>query len=89
VGGVADAVIDNETGLLVETSVDAMAGAIAKLAMDGIKRTSLGKRAWTRAYTMNWERCAAATYYLSLPAHHASLGATAEGEFSRFAVGAP
>jgi phosphatidylinositol alpha-1,6-mannosyltransferase len=67
VGGVADAVIDNETGLLVAPSVDAIADAIGELTLDGIKRTSLGKRAWTRARSMNWERCAAGTYYLSLP----------------------
>ena len=67
VGGVADAVIDNETGLLVKPSADAIADAIAEMVMDGIKRTSLGKRAWTRARAMTWDRCAAGTYYLSLP----------------------
>jgi glycosyltransferase involved in cell wall biosynthesis len=87
VGGVADAVIDNETGLLVAPSIDAMAGAIAELTLDGVKRTSLGKRAWTRAHAMNWERCAAATYYLSLPANNASFAAV-EG-YSGSAVGAP
>ncbi len=66
VGGVADAVIANETGLLVKPSTDAIAAAIAEMTMDGIKRMSLGKRAWTRARTMNWDRCAAATYYLTL-----------------------
>jgi glycosyltransferase involved in cell wall biosynthesis len=67
VGGVADAVIHNETGLLVKSSPDAVAGAIAELSADGIKRVSLGRRAWARARTFNWERCAAATYYLPLP----------------------
>jgi len=67
VGGVADAVIDNDTGLLVEPSAEAIATAITELTVDGIKRVSLGERAWTRARTMNWERCAAGTYYLSLP----------------------
>ncbi len=66
IGGVADAVIDNETGRLVEPRPEAIAPAIEELMLDGIKRTSLGKRAWTRARAMNWERCAAATYYLSL-----------------------
>jgi glycosyltransferase involved in cell wall biosynthesis len=74
VGGVADAVIDNETGLLVEPKTDAIANAIAELTLDGIKRTSLGKRAWTRARTMNWERCAAATYYLGLPSEARERG---------------
>ncbi|MGC1464564.1 MAG: glycosyltransferase family 4 protein [Pseudolabrys sp.] len=67
VGGVADAVIDNETGRLTEPLPDAIGGAIAEMADDGIKRISLGKRAWARARTLHWERCAAATYYLPLP----------------------
>jgi len=67
VGGVADAVIDNETGRLAEPSPDAIASAIGEMVDDGIKRMSLGKRAWSRARTMHWERCAAATYYLPLP----------------------
>ncbi|HEY1473053.1 MAG TPA: glycosyltransferase family 4 protein [Pseudolabrys sp.] len=67
VGGVADAVIHNETGLLVRPADDAIADAIAELTLDGIKRIALGKRAWTRARAMNWERCASATYYLHLP----------------------
>src|SRR6185437_1704120 len=54
VGGVADAVIDNETGLLVKPSTDAIADAITEMVMDGIKRSSLGKRAWTRARAMTW-----------------------------------
>jgi phosphatidylinositol alpha-1,6-mannosyltransferase len=66
VGGVADAVIANETGLLVEPSPDPIAAAIAELTNDGFKRVSLGKRAWTRARHMSWERCAAGTYYLPL-----------------------
>lgn len=70
VGGVADAVISNETGLLVEPSPAAIAPAIAELVCDGFKRVSLGKRAWTRARNMSWERCAAGTYYLPLSQEH-------------------
>ncbi len=88
VGGVADAVIDNETGRLVKPSVDAISGAIAELTLDGIKRTSLGKRAWMRARAMNWERCAAATYYLSLPSGM-HLAHEIEDERSLPAAGAP
>lgn len=51
--GAADMVIDNETGRLVELSVDAIADAIAELVADGIKRMSLGKRAWMRVRAMN------------------------------------
>jgi glycosyltransferase involved in cell wall biosynthesis len=66
VGGVADAVIHNETGLLVEPEREAIGAAMAALAGDGFKRVSLGKRAWRRARTMSWDRCAAGTYYLTL-----------------------
>jgi len=51
--GGGDVVIDNETGRLIEPSFDAIADAITELAMDGIKRVSLGKRAWMRARAMN------------------------------------
>jgi glycosyltransferase involved in cell wall biosynthesis len=67
VGGVDDAVIHNGTGLLAAPESAAIAAAISEMALDGIKRVSLGKRAWMRARGMNWERCAAATYYLTLP----------------------
>ena len=89
VGGVADAVVDKETGLLVRPTPNAIAGAIAELAQDGIKRTSLGMRAWTHAHALNWERCAAATYYLSLPNDHSPLTSDAAGGYRRFAAGAP
>jgi phosphatidylinositol alpha-1,6-mannosyltransferase len=66
VGGVGDAVVPNETGLLVEPDPKAIAAAISELTNDGFKRVSLGKRAWTRARYMSWERCAAGTYDLPL-----------------------
>lgn len=66
VGGVADAVIGGQTGLLVEPSATEIGTALTALTHDGFKRISLGKRAWARARHMNWERCAAATYYLPL-----------------------
>jgi glycosyltransferase involved in cell wall biosynthesis len=66
VGGVPDAVLHNETGLLVEPSADAIGAAITELASDGFKRVSLGRRALARAHHMSWERCAAGTYFLPL-----------------------
>lgn len=66
VGGVGDAVLANETGLVVAPVAEAVAAAIAELTSDGFKRVSLGKRAWSRARHMSWERCAAGTYYLPL-----------------------
>ena len=66
VGRGADAVIDNQTGRLVAPSTRAIADAITELTMDGIKRVSLGKRAWMRAREMNRDRCTAPTCF-SLP----------------------
>ena len=82
VGGVADAVLPNQTGLLVEPNAEALGAAIAEMVNDGVKRMSLGKRAAARARTMNWERCAAGTYYLSLPTegHAAQEFALPEGQ---------
>ncbi|MCK9908154.1 glycosyltransferase family 4 protein [Microbacteriaceae bacterium K1510] len=70
VGGVADAVLHNQTGLLVKPTPEAIAAGIAEMVNDGVKRVSLGKRAATRARHMSWERCAAGTYYLTLPREH-------------------
>jgi glycosyltransferase involved in cell wall biosynthesis len=67
VGGVADAVLHNQTGLLVDPNPEALGVAIAEMVNDGVKRMSLGKRAAARARHMSWERCAAGTYYLALP----------------------
>lgn len=92
VGGVADAVLANQTGLLVEPNAEALSAAIAEMVNDGVKRMSLGKRAAARARTMNWERCAAGTYYLSLPTerHAPPEIALPEGQASgRGAVGVP
>ncbi len=51
-GSAGGVVVDNETGCLVAPSASGVARAIAELAMDGIKRVSLGKRAWTNARSM-------------------------------------
>jgi len=63
-GGITDTVIDNKTGRLVAPSIEAVADAIGELTVDGIKRTSLGKRAWMHARALNGDR-AATTYHLS------------------------
>jgi phosphatidyl-myo-inositol dimannoside synthase len=55
IGGDADTVIDNETGRLVEPSVEALTEAITELTLDGIKRISLGWRAWARARKICWK----------------------------------
>jgi hypothetical protein len=50
----------------------ALGAEIAEMVNDSVKRVSLGKRAMARARSMNWERCASATYYLPLPQAHYS-----------------
>jgi glycosyltransferase involved in cell wall biosynthesis len=67
VGGVADAVLPDETGLLVGPNAAAVAEAIAGMVTDGARRMSLGRQAAAYARSMSWERCAAATYRLPLP----------------------
>jgi glycosyltransferase involved in cell wall biosynthesis len=66
VGGVADAVLPDETGLLVRPDTAAVAGAVADMVTNSVKRMSLGQRAEAHARSMSWERCAAATYRLPL-----------------------
>jgi phosphatidyl-myo-inositol dimannoside synthase len=70
VGGVADAVLQNETGILTGSSTDSISAAISELVSDRFKRVSLSRRALTRARKMSWERCAAGTYCLPLSRRH-------------------
>jgi glycosyltransferase involved in cell wall biosynthesis len=65
IGGVPDAVIADETGLLVPPSVDSIARAIATLAEDTDTRSILAAGASAHARALSWERCAAETYGLS------------------------
>ncbi len=60
VGDANGAVINNQTGRVVAPSARAIADAIAELTIDGIKRVSLGRRAWMRARDMNRDRRAMA-----------------------------
>ncbi|HEY8337189.1 MAG TPA: glycosyltransferase family 4 protein [Tardiphaga sp.] len=65
IGGVSDAVVADESGLLVAPNVIAIAGAIARLAQDDNMRAALGAGALAHARTLSWERCAADTYGLA------------------------
>jgi phosphatidylinositol alpha-1,6-mannosyltransferase len=65
VGGVPDAVLADETGLLVPPSAGAVARAIAELAEDTDARSLLAAGASAHAGALSWERCAAETYGLS------------------------
>jgi glycosyltransferase involved in cell wall biosynthesis len=65
VGGVAEAVAADRSGLLVAPSPAAIADAIARLAGDESLRVALGRGALAHARHLSWERCAAATYGLA------------------------
>ena len=65
VGGVPDAVLADETGILVPPDVASISRAIADLAADGDMRAMLAAGASTHARALSWERCAAATYGLT------------------------
>jgi phosphatidyl-myo-inositol dimannoside synthase len=64
IGGVPDAVRDDETGLLVPPSIDDIARAVATLAEDSDTRSVLAAGAWAHARSLSWARCAAETYGL-------------------------
>lgn len=67
VGGVPDAVLADETGLLVDPDRDAVAGAIAEIVENSDTRAILAAGAIAHARSLSWERCAAQTYGLSRP----------------------
>lgn len=64
IGGVPDAVLADETGVLIEPDVEAVAQAITELAEDSNTRSILAAGAATHARALSWERCAAETYGL-------------------------
>ncbi|MCA6115833.1 glycosyltransferase family 4 protein [Bradyrhizobium sp. WSM 1738] len=64
VGGVPDAVLADETGILVSPSVESISQAIAELASDRGLRAILAAGASVHAGALSWERCAATTYGL-------------------------
>lgn len=65
VGGVPDAVLADESGLLAAPDVGAIAEAIAEMIVDQDTRSVLAAGAMTHARALSWERCAAATYGLA------------------------
>ena len=74
VGGVPDAVVADETGLLVEPTREAVAHAIAELAEDSDTRCILASGASAHARALSWQRCAAKTYGLHRSAESFSSG---------------
>jgi len=65
VGGVPDAVLADETGILVPPEAGRVAQAIADLAATDDLRATMAAGASAHARSLSWERCAAATYGLS------------------------
>ncbi len=60
VGGALDAVVDDETGLLVDPeSPRAIADALVELLRDRERARRLGHAGWERARSLSWERAAA------------------------------
>ncbi len=84
IGGVPDAVLSDETGLLVEPTVEAVAHAIAEIAEDHDTRSILAAGASAHARALSWERCAAETYGLPRSSERtdAAIGHLAKGQSS-------
>jgi phosphatidylinositol alpha-1,6-mannosyltransferase len=76
VGGVPDAVLADETGVLVPPSAESISQAIAELASDRGLRAILAAGASVHAGALSWERCAATTYGLT----YARKRASADGQ---------
>ncbi|ANW04460.1 glycosyltransferase family 4 protein [Bradyrhizobium icense] len=72
VGGVPDAVLADETGILVPPSAESISQAIAELAADRDLRAILAAGASSHARALSWERCAATTYGLPYTGRQAS-----------------
>ncbi|HKS17607.1 MAG TPA: glycosyltransferase family 4 protein [Bradyrhizobium sp.] len=65
VGGVPDAVLAGETGILTLPDAESISRAVADLALDRDRRAILAAGASVHARNLSWERCAAATYGLT------------------------
>ena len=60
VGGALDAVVDGETGLLVDPeSPEAIAGALIELLQDRERASRMGRAGWEHARSLSWTRAAA------------------------------
>lgn len=65
IGGVPDAVIGGQSGVLVPPSADQIARAITTLATDAATRSALAAGALAHARHLSWKRCAAESYGLA------------------------
>lgn len=67
IGGVPDAVLAGESGLLVQPRIDMITSLIQQMVDDGDLRARLAAGARAHARDLSWERCAAETYRLPRP----------------------
>jgi phosphatidyl-myo-inositol dimannoside synthase len=65
VGGVPDAVLPDQSGILVPPDIESISAAIAKFAENDELHATIAVGALAHARNLSWERCAAATYGLS------------------------
>ncbi len=75
IGGVPDAVVAGESGLLVQPRVEMIASLIQQMAEDSDLRARLAAGARAHARDLSWERCAAETYRLPRPQSSSRLEA--------------
>ncbi|MCX7319488.1 MAG: glycosyltransferase [Hyphomicrobiales bacterium] len=75
IGGVPDAVLAGDSGLLVQPRIDMIAGVIAQIATDDDLRARLAAGARAHARELSWMRCAAETYGLPLAPSSAHIDA--------------
>ncbi|MBY0380672.1 MAG: glycosyltransferase family 4 protein [Xanthobacteraceae bacterium] len=64
IGGVADAIITERTGVLVDPNVASVSSAIARIVTNDDLRKRMANDAHSHARTMSWRRCASRTYGL-------------------------
>ncbi|HZP76062.1 MAG TPA: glycosyltransferase family 4 protein [Pseudolabrys sp.] len=67
VGGVAEAVLADKSGILVEPWPVAIAQGLARMIEDHSLRARLKAGALAHAHTLSWERCASQTYGVPMP----------------------
>ena len=73
IGGVPDAVLAGESGLLVQPRIDVIANVIEQIATDDGLRARLAAGARAHARDLSWARCAAETYGLPLAQSSAQI----------------
>ena len=78
IGGVPEAVLADETGLVVPPSIGEIARAIIELTEDNDTRSVLAAGASAHARALSWERCAAETYHLPRSGKRATAAASSD-----------